>query len=97
MEHTHFIDKDPNKYEALVELQKEHIQSMKEEQVNAIVDRFETAWYLKTNDFRNARELGYRQFVHSDNFDEFGNPNPSQIDLLAIKGIRDKQRTELIN
>jgi len=97
MEHTHFIDKDPNKYEALVELQKEHIQSMKEEQVNAIVDRFETAWYLKTNDFRNARELGYRQFVHSDNFDEFGNPNPSQIDLLAIKGIRDKQRTYLIN
>jgi hypothetical protein len=97
MEHTHFIDKDPNKFEALVELQKEHIQSMKEEQVYTILDRFENAWYLKTNDFRNARELGYRQFVHSDNFDDFGNPNPSQIDVLAIKGIRDKQRTYLIN
>ena len=97
MEHTHFIDKDPNKYEALVELQKEHIQSMKEEQVYTTLDKFENAWYLKTNDFRNARELGYRQFVHSDNFDEYGNPNPSQIDILAIKGIRDKQRTYLIN
>ena len=97
MEHTHFIDKDPNKFDALVQLQKEHIQSMKEEQVHGVIERFEQAWSLKTNDFRNARELGYRQFVHPDNFDEFGNPNPSQIDILAIKGIRDKQRTYLIN
>ena len=97
MEHTHFIDKDPNKFDALVQLQKEHIQSMKEDQVHDVIVRFEQAWSLKTNDFRNARELGYRQFVHPDNFDEFGNPNPSQIDILAIKGIRDKQRTYLIN
>jgi hypothetical protein len=97
MEHTHFIDKDPNKYEALVQLQKEHIQSMKEDQVNDVINKFEQAWSLKTNDFRNARELGYRQFVHPDNFDEHGNPNPGQIDILAIKGIRDKQRTFLIN
>jgi hypothetical protein len=97
MEYTHFIDKDPNKYEALIEIQKEHIQSMKDEQVHTTIDKFEQAWSLKTNDFRNARELGYRQFVHPENFDEHGNPNPSQIDILAIKGIRDKQRTFLIN
>ena len=97
MEHTHFIDKDPNKYEALIHLQKEHIQSMKEEQVHGVIDNFEQAWSLKTNDFRNARELGYRQFVHPENFDELGNPIPSHIDILAIKGIRDKQRTFLIN
>jgi len=97
MEHTHFIDKDPNKYEALIHLQKEHIQSMKEEQVYGVIDNFEQAWSLKTNDFRNARELGYRQFVHPENFDELGNPIPSHIDILAIKGIRDKQRTFLIN
>jgi hypothetical protein len=97
MEHTHFIDKDPNKYEALIQLQKDHIQSMKEEQVHSVIDKFEHAWSLKTNDFRNARELGYRQFIHPENFDEFGNPIPSQIDILAIKGIRDKQRTYLIN
>ena len=97
MEHTHFIDKDPNKFDALVQLQKEHIQSMKDDQVNVVIDKFEHAWSLKTNDFRNARELGYRQFVHPDNFDETGNPIPSQIDILAIKGIRDKQRTYLIN
>jgi hypothetical protein len=97
MEHTHFIDKDPNKFDALIQLQKEHIQSMKEEQVHDVINKFEQAWSLKTNDFRNARELGYRQFVHPDNFDEFGNPNPSQIDILAIKGIREKQRTYLIN
>lgn len=97
MEHTHFIDKEPNKYEALTELQKQHIQSMKEEQVLDIIDKFESAWYLKTNDFAYARMLGYRQFIHPDNFDENGNPVPNQIDLLAIKGIRDKQGTYLTN
>ena len=97
MEHTHFIDKEPNKFDALVQLQKEHIQSMKEEQVYTVIDNFEHAWSLKTNDFRNARDLGYRQFLHPDNFDELGNPNPSQIDILAIKGIRDKHRIYLIN
>ena len=97
MEHTHFIDKEPDKYEALAQLQKEHIQSMKDEQVYITVDRFEEAWSLKTNDFRNARELGYRQFIHSENFDEHGNPIPNRIDVLAIKGNRDRQRTYLIN
>ena len=97
MEHTHFIDKEPNKYEALTELQKQHIQSMKEEQVLDVIDKFEQAWSLKSNDFRNARELGYRQFVHPDNFDDYGNPNVNDIDLLAIKGIRDKQMTYLTN
>jgi hypothetical protein len=97
MEHTHFIDKEPNKYEALTELQKQHIQSMKEEEVLDVIDRFERAWSLKSNDFRNARELGYRQFVHPDNFDEYGDPNVNEIDLLAIKGIHDKQRTYLTN
>jgi hypothetical protein len=97
MDHTHFIDKEPNKYEALIELQKEHIQSMKEDQVLEVIDRFENAWNLKTNDFRNARELGYRQFIHPESFDDFGNPKPSEIDILAIKGIRDKQSTYLTN
>lgn len=97
MEHTHFIDKDPNKYEALTQLQKDHIQSMKEEQVHSVIDKFEHAWSLKTNDFRNARELGYRQFLHPEKFDEIGNPIPSHIDILAIKRLRDKQRTYLIN
>jgi hypothetical protein len=97
MEHTHFIDKEPNKYEALTELQKQHIQSMKEDQVLETIDKFEHAWSLKSNDFRNARELGYRQFVHPDNFDDYGNPNVNDIDLLAIKGIRDKQMTYLTN
>jgi len=97
MDNTHFIDKEPNKYEALVELQKQHIQSMKVEQVNGVIDKFEQAWSLKTNDFRNARELGYRQFVHPDNFDEYGNPRANQIDMLAIKSIRDKQKTYLVN
>ena len=97
MDHTHFIDKEPNKYEALTELQKQHIQSMKEEQVNNVINKFEHAWSLKSNDFRNARELGYRQFIHPDNFDEYGNPRVNDIDMLAIKTIRDKQRTFLVN
>jgi hypothetical protein len=97
MEHTHFIDKEPNKYEALTELQKQHIQSMKEDQVLETIDKFEHAWSLKSNEFRKARELGYWQFVHPDNFDDYGNPNVNDIDLLAIKGIRDKQMTYLTN
>ena len=97
MNHTHFIDKEPDKFEALAELQKQHIQSLNESQALNIIDKFEDAWSLKTNDFRNARELGYRQYVHPDHFDEFGNPNPNKIDILAIKGIRDKQRTYLVN
>ena len=97
MEHTHFIDKEPNKYEALVELLKQHIQSMKVDEVRDTIDKWERRWDLKANDFRNARELGYRQFLHSDNWDEYDNPNPNRIDLLAIKGIRDKQITYLTN
>ena len=97
MEHTHFIDKEPNKYEALTELQKQHIQSMKEEQVLDMIDKFEQAWSLKTGDFFNVRMLGYYQFLHNENFDDYGNPDPTRIDILAIKGIRDKQRTYLIN
>ena len=41
--------------------------------------------------------LGYRQFVHRDNFDELGNPIPNQIDIRAINGIREKQSTYLTN
>ena len=97
MNTTHFIDKEPNEYEALMELHKEHIQSMKEDQVKDIIGRWEKVWSLTSTDFRNARELGYRQFIHPDSFDEYGNPEARHIDLLAIKGIRDKQQTYLTN
>ena len=61
METTHFIDKEPNRYEALAELQKQSIQSMNEETITKLVDNFEIYWDLRTEDYRNARELGYRQ------------------------------------
>ena len=96
MENTHFIDKEPNRYEALAELQKEQIQSMNEEQIIDIVRKFEIYWDLQTQDYRNARELGYRQFIHSDNWDEGNNPLPGKIDILAIKGIRERQRRFLV-
>ena len=57
MEDTHFIDKEPNRYEALAELQKEQIQSMNEDQIIEIVRKFEIFWDLQTEDYRNAREL----------------------------------------
>ncbi len=41
METTHFIDKEPNRYEALAELQKQSIQSMNEETITKLVDNFE--------------------------------------------------------
>ena len=63
MDITHFIDKEPNRYEALAELQKQSIQSMNEDALRNIVVNFENYWDLRTEDFRNARELGYRQFM----------------------------------
>lgn len=98
MEDTHFIDKDPDKYEALAELQKRAIQSMNgESEFEKIIQAFEKLWNLRTEDFKCARELGYRQYIHSDNFDEHGNPMVSKLDILAIKGIREKQRRYLVD
>jgi hypothetical protein len=90
MEATHFIDKSPNVFEALVELQKEQILSMNYEHVLKYINDLEFCWDLKANDFRNARELGYRQFMHHEGFDNYGQPDPSRIDILAIKGIKEK-------
>ena len=97
MEDTHFIDKEPNRYEALAVLQKQTIQSMNEETIINIIETFEKMWNLRTEDFKCARELGYRQYVHIDNFDTEGNPNVGGIDILAIKGIREKQRRFLVD
>jgi hypothetical protein len=96
MEGTHFIDKEPNKFEALAELQKQQIQSMNGDQVIDTITQFEFHWDLRTEDYRNARELGYRQFMHHSNWDENNNPRPDGIDILAIKGLRDKQRRFLV-
>ena len=50
MEDTHFIDKEPNRYEALAELQKQQIQSMNGEQVIDTISQFELHWDLRTED-----------------------------------------------
>ena len=97
MDITHFIDKEPNRYEALAELQKQSIQSMNEDALRNIVVNFENYWDLRTEDFRNARELGYRQFIHEGNYDENNNPIVGRIDILAVKGIREKQRRFLVD
>ena len=47
MENTHFIDKEPNKYEALTELHKQQIRSMNEEQATRVLERLEYAWDLR--------------------------------------------------
>ena len=96
MEGTHFIDKEPNQYEALAELLKMDIQSMNEDLINKTTASYEKYWSLTSEDFTTARNLGYRQFVHRDYW-ENGNPNPSKIDILAIKGVREKQREYLVN
>lgn len=97
MKDTHFIDKEPNRYEALAELHKQSIQSMSEDNVRSIVETLEQCWDLKTEDYRHARELGYRQFIHHDNFDTRGNPDPNRIDIKAIKVIREKQRRYVVD
>ena len=97
MEKTHFIDKEPNTYEALAELHKEQIQSMNQEHIVKLIDTIEFRWDLKSDDFRNARELGYRQYIHPDNYDTCGNPDPSNIDIMAIKGIRERNRRFMVD
>lgn len=100
MKITHFIDKDPNIYEALAELQKQNIQSMNEEQVLKIIDDFEFRWYLNPEIHSNCLErsamLGYRQFVHPDNFDDDGFPHPDRFDIMAVLGIKQRMINFLI-
>ena len=97
MDETHFIDKEPNKYEALTELHKLDILSMKEDGVQNTVDKWESVWNLKSNDFTDSRNLGYRQYIHHSSFDENGNLDPSKVELHAIKGSRDRCRAYLTN
>jgi len=96
MEGTHFIDKEPNRFEALAELQKQQIQSMNGEQLIDTITQFELHWDLRTEDFRNAREIGYRQYMHHSNWDENNNPRVDRIDILSIKRLRDNQRRFLV-
>tara|TARA_B100000405_G_scaffold43049_1_gene28617 strand:+ start:457 stop:2409 length:1953 start_codon:yes stop_codon:yes gene_type:complete len=96
MESTHFIDKRPDRYEALLELEKRSIDEMNVEEICKVVEIFEDAWDLRRCDHRDARELGYRQFIHPDFWDSSG-PIAERIDIRAIKAIKDKQRRYLIN
>jgi len=50
MENTHFIDKEPNRYEAS-RTHKQQIQSMNEEQIMNVMTKLENAWDLHTKDF----------------------------------------------
>jgi hypothetical protein len=95
MRETHFIDKEPNIYEALTELQKRNVQSMNEEQILRVIEDFEFRWYLHGNDgyspcMERATKLGYHQFIHPDHFNENGIPKPDQIDIMAIRGIKNR-------
>lgn len=101
MRETHFIDKDPNIYDALTELQKQNIHSMNEEQVLGCIEAFEFRWYLHNTEghfpaMERATKLGYSQFIHPDNFNEQGIPKPEQVDIMAIRGIKNRMITFLI-
>jgi len=101
MRQTHFIDKDPNIYEALTELQKENVQSMNEEQVLRFIENFEFRWYLHNSDgiipcMDRATKLGYRQFIHPDYLNEDGIPFPDKIDIMAIRGFKNRMINYLI-
>ena len=95
MENTHFIDKEPNRYEALTELHKQQIQSMNEDQIMSVLTKLENTWDLHTKDFFSSRNLGYRQFIDSSYFDEYGSISPSRIDLPSIRDLK-KRHTDFI-
>ena len=97
MEELHFIDAEPDRYQALLELEKRTIESMNSEQCINVLEIFENAWDLRRSCHRNARELGYRQFIHREHWDANGEPLVSKIDIKAIKAIKEKQRRYLLN
>ena len=90
MENTHFIDKDPNRYEALAELRNQQIRSMNEEHATRILERLENAWGLHDKDFLGHQMLGYNQYISSKSFNDHGAVSINDIDLGAIKEIRKK-------
>ena len=63
MENTHFIDKEPNKYEALAELHNQQIRSMNEDQGTRLLSNLENAWGLHEKDFLSHQMLGYNQYI----------------------------------
>ena len=91
MENTHFIDKEPNKYEALTELHKQQIRSMNEEQATRVLERLEYAWDLREKSFLSSQNLGYNQFIDRSYFNEDGSISINDIDLGAIKAIKKRQ------
>ena len=101
MRETHFIDKDPDIYNALTELQKRNVQSMNEDQVMKFIEEFEFKWYLVDTDgysscMHRATRLGYNQFIHPDNFDESCVLKPDNVDIMAIRGIKNRMINFLI-
>ena len=89
MEGTHFIDKDPNKYETLIEITKQIVDSMNEQQVLEAISKYEQAWFLNSTVLDRIRNLGYEQFIHKDNMDTFN--------ILDVKGICSRWQMFLVN
>ena len=88
-------------FQALTELQKRDIQSMNEEGILECIEEFEFKWYLHNKDgyspcMKRATMLGYHQFIHPDNFNEDGIPIPDGIDVKAIRGIKNRMISYLI-
>ncbi|MCP2505107.1 MAG: hypothetical protein NLN65_07425, partial [Candidatus Poseidoniaceae archaeon] len=79
-----------------MELQTRPIQSMKEDEVLKVVEIFEFVWDLRAGDFRNSRELGYRQFLHADGWDSNDNPIAERIMIKDIKCAKERQRRYLM-
>ena len=91
MEKTHFIDKEPNKYEALAEIRSQQIRSMNEDQAIRTLSNLENAWGLHEKDFLKHQMLGYDQFLSDSCFNKHGAVSINDIDLAAIKDIKKKK------
>ena len=89
MDITHFIDKEPNRYEALAELQKQSIQSMNEDALRNIVVNFENYWDCLDDKFDELIENGYVKLPSIANLDL------RQISSQISSQISDKTYTEL--
>ena len=92
MQSIHFIDKDPDTYEALLYQQKRSIELMDPGAICDVVDKFEKAWDLRASNSKCFVHLGYRQLLSKDTFDEDGDPLLERVDIKAVQTIKEKQR-----
>ena len=83
---THYIDRNPDRIEAEIEIKRDRIRNLTEDEILEYIDLMEQYWCLKEGMGNNSHLLGYRQLIPKHHLD----PNgwPEQYDMTVIDGNR---------